>query len=132
MCRYAVSRQVASDQKLGDMQFIQGFIAESRAEIDAARLLVLSTAHQIDLFGASAARDKISAIKFSTANMMLRVVDRAIQTHGALGMTNDILLSYWYAHERGARIYDGPDEVHKAALARSILKQYGHDTKKKS
>ncbi len=76
--------------------------------------------------------DKISAIKFSTANMMLRVVDRAIQTHGALGMTNDILLSYWYAHERGSRIYDGPDEVHKAALARSILKQYGHDTKKKS
>lgn len=132
MCRYAVSRQVAADKKLGDMQFIQGFIAESRAEIDAARLLVLSTAHQIDLFGASAARDKISAIKFSTANMMLRVVDRAIQTHGALGMTNDILLSYWYAHERGARIYDGPDEVHKAALARSILKQYGHDTKKKS
>ena len=131
MCRYAVSRELEEGKVLGEMQFIQGFIAESRAEIDAARLLVLNTAHEIDKFGAAAARDRISAIKFSTANMMLRVVDRAIQTHGALGMTNDLLLSFWYTHERAARIYDGADEVHKSALARSILKKYGLDLKKK-
>jgi alkylation response protein AidB-like acyl-CoA dehydrogenase len=131
MCRYAVTRKLDDAKVLGDMQFIQGFIAESRAEIDAARLLVLRTAHNIDLYGAANVRDEISMIKFSTANMMLRVIDRAIQTHGALGMTNDILLSFWYAHERAARIYDGADEVHKSALARSILKNYGLDLRRK-
>lgn len=131
MCRYAVSRQLDESRVLGDMQFIQGFIAESRAEIDAARLLVLRTARHIDERGAASVRDEISMIKFSTANMMLRVIDRAIQTHGALGMTSDILLSFWYTHERAARIYDGADEVHKSALARSILKGYGLDVKKK-
>lgn len=131
MCRYAASREMAEGVMLGEMQFIQGFIAESRAEIDAARLLVLRTAKNIDEQGAAAVRDEISMIKFFTANMMLRVIDRAIQTHGALGMTSDILLSYWYAHERAARIYDGADEVHKTALARGILKGYGLDTRKK-
>ena len=61
---------------------------------------------------------------------MLRVVDRAIQVHGGLGVTDDMLLSFWYRHERSARIVDGTDEVHKAALARSILKDYGIDIKK--
>ncbi len=131
MCRYAASREMAEGLFLGEMQFIQGFIAESRAEIDAARLLVLRTAKNIDEQGAATVRDEISMIKFFTANMMLKVIDRAIQIHGALGMTSDILLSYWYSHERAARIYDGADEVHKVALARSILKNYGLDTKKK-
>ncbi len=131
MCKYAASREMAEGVMLGEMQFIQGFIAESRAEIDAARLLVLRTAKNIDEQGAATVRDEISMIKFFTANMMLRVIDRAIQTHGALGMTSDILLSYWYAHERAARIYDGADEVHKTALARGILKDYGLDTRKK-
>ncbi len=131
MCRYAVSRELEEGKVLGDTQFIQGFIAESRAEIDAARLLVLRTAHNIDQFGAASVRDEISMIKFFTANMMLRVIDRSIQTHGGLGMTSDILLSYWYAHERAARIYDGADEVHKSALARSILKGYGLDVRRK-
>jgi alkylation response protein AidB-like acyl-CoA dehydrogenase len=117
---------------LGDKQFIQGFIADSRAEIDAARLLVLRTARHIDEKGAAAVRDEVSMIKFFTANMMLRVVDRAIQVHGALGMTSDILLSFWYTHERAARIYDGADEVHKAALARTILIGYGLDVKRKN
>ena len=102
MCRYAASREMSEGVMLGEMQFIQGFIAESRAEIDATRLLVLRTAKNIDEQGASAVRDEISMIKFFTANMMLRVIDRAIQTHGALGMTNDILLSQWYSHERAA------------------------------
>ena len=131
MCRYAASRELDAGTLLGDKQFIQGFIADSRAEIDAARLLVLRTARHIDERGAAAVRDEISMIKFFTANMMLRVVDRAIQVHGALGMTSDILLSYWYTHERAARIYDGADEVHKAALARNILKNYGLDTRRK-
>ena len=131
MCRYAVSREMEEGVFLGEKQFIQGFIAESRAEIDAARLLVLRTAKHIDERGAAAVRDEISMIKFFTANMMLRVIDRAIQTHGGLGMTSDVLLSYWYAHERAARIYDGADEVHKTALARGILKGYGLDTRKK-
>ena len=124
MCRYAVSREVEDNTYLSDKQFIQGFVAESRAEIDAARLLVLRTARHIDEKGAAAVRDEISMIKFSTANMMLRVIDRAIQVHGALGMTNDILLSLWYTHERAARIYDGADEVHKVALAKAIFKKY--------
>jgi acyl-CoA dehydrogenase len=131
MCRYAISRELEEGTVLGDKQFIQGFIADSRAEIDAARLLVLRTARHIDEQGAAAVRDEVSMIKFFTANMMLRVIDRAIQVHGALGMTSDILLSYWYTHERAARIYDGADEVHKAALARTILKSYGLDVKRK-
>jgi alkylation response protein AidB-like acyl-CoA dehydrogenase len=132
MCRYAVSRELEEGTVLGDKQFIQGFIADSRAEIDAARLLVLRTARHIDEKGAAAVRDEVSMIKFFTANMMLRVVDRAIQVHGALGMTSDILLSFWYTHERAARIYDGADEVHKAALARTILIGYGLDVKRKN
>ena len=124
MCTYALERKLTDTQTLADMQFIQGFIAESKAEIESARLFVLNTAHTIDLVGAAAARDQISAIKFTTAQMMLRVVDRAIQTLGGLGMTNDVILSHWYAHERASRIYDGADEVHKAALAKNILKNY--------
>jgi len=58
------------------------------------------------------------------ADILMKVLDRAIQCHGALGMTDDTVLSFWYRHERGARIYDGPDEVHKSALAKSILRSY--------
>lgn len=124
MCRYSVSRKLNENETLADQQSIQNFIAESRVEIDAARMLVLRTADKIDKEGSKAARAEISGIKFSTANMMLKVIDRAIQTHGALGMTNDVILSYWYAHERAARIYDGADEVHKVSLAKQILKSY--------
>lgn len=124
MCRRAVSRDMGDGQKLAEKQFVMGWIAESRAEIDAARLMVLSTAKMIDEEGAAAARNRISAIKFFTAKIMLEVVDRAIQTCGAAGITDDFLLSFWYRHERAARIYDGADEVHKLALARSILKKY--------
>ena len=130
MCRRAATREMEPGVMLGEKQFIQGFIAESRAEIDAARLMVLRTARNIDEQGAAAVRNQISAIKFFVANMMLRVVDRAIQTFGAAGITDDVLLAWYYRHERGARIYDGADEVHKTALARSILKEYGLDTRK--
>jgi alkylation response protein AidB-like acyl-CoA dehydrogenase len=80
---------------------------------------------KIERAGAKAAREEISIIKFHVANVLLRVLDRAIQTHGALGITEDLVLAWWYRHERGARIYDGPDEVHQAAVARMILKRYG-------
>lgn len=130
MCHRAATREIEPGVMLGEKQFIQGFIAESRAEIDASRLMVLRTAHNIDEQGAAAVRNEISAIKFFVANMVLRVVDRAIQTFGAMGITDDVLLAWYYRHERGARIYDGADEVHKTALARSILKNYGLDTRK--
>ncbi len=127
MCNYAATRAIDENTMLGEKQFIQGFIAESRVEIDASRLLVLRTAHEIDQQGAAAVRDQISGIKYYVANMVLRVLDRAIQVHGALGVTDDIILSAIYRHERGARIWDGADEVHKQTLARSILKKYGLD-----
>lgn len=131
MCRQAATREIEDGVVLGEKQFIQGFIAESRVEIDAARLLVLRTAQNIDQLGQAAVRNQISGIKFYVANMVLRVIDRAIQTHGALGVTDDLILSAMYRHERGARIWDGADEVHKQSLATSILKSYGLDVKKK-
>ncbi len=131
MCRRAASRDIDDSSVLGEKQFIQGFIAESRVEIDAARLLVLRTAATIDAAGSAAAKEQISGIKFFTANMMLKVVDRAIQVHGALGLSDGTMLATIYQHERGARIWDGADEVHKQSLALSILKEYGLDVKKK-
>jgi alkylation response protein AidB-like acyl-CoA dehydrogenase len=124
MCRRAVSREIAEHTFLADKQFIQGFIAESRVEIDAARLLVLRTARHIDLYGQAAVREQVSGIKYFAANMILRVLDRAIQVHGALGVTDDTILAAMYRHERGARIWDGADEVHLQSLAGSILKKY--------
>lgn len=130
MCRRAATRELEDGVMLGEKQFVQGWIAESRAQIDAARLMVLRTAHNIDQRGAAAVRDQISEIKFFVADIMLTVIDRAIQTYGAMGITDDSVLPWYYRHERGARIYDGADEVHKTALARSLLKRYGLDTRK--
>lgn len=131
MCARAATREIEEGVVLGEKQFIQGFISESRVEIDAARLLVLRTAYNIDKDGAANTRDEISGIKFYVANMVLNVLDRAIQVHGALGLTEDTMLACLYQHERGARIWDGADEVHKQNLAMSILKKYGLDIKKK-
>lgn len=125
MCQRAATRMIGPDSALGTKQFVQGWIADSRAEIDAARLLVLHAAWKIDREGSAAARVEISTIKFFVANVLQQVLDRAIQTHGALGLTDDTPLAWWYRHERGARIYDGPDEVHKTVVARSLLRQYG-------
>lgn len=132
MCKRAATREIEEGVMLGEKQFIQDFIAESRAEIDACRLYVLNTAHMIDTVGVSQVRDAVSAIKFYVANAFLRVLDRAIQVHGALGVTDDTVLSAMYRHERGARIWDGADEVHKQNLASSILKKYGLDIKQKA
>jgi len=125
MCERAARRDLAPGDKLGTRQTIQNWIAESRAEINAARLMVLHAAWKIDHEGAKAAREEISLIKFYVADVMMRVIDRAIQVHGALGVTDDTVLSYFYRFERGARIYDGPDEVHKSVVARRILKGRG-------
>ncbi len=125
MCRRAATRELSPTERVGDQQVVQHWIAESRAEIDAARLLVADTAAVMEREGAHAARDRVSLIKFHVAGVLQRVLDRAVQVHGALGMTDDTPLAYWYRHERGARIYDGPDEVHKAAVAKRILRGFG-------
>ncbi len=124
MCRRAATRSMGPSESLGDKQIIQGWIAEARAKIDAARLMVLNAAWKIDHRGFRAARQDVSLIKFYVAGVMMEVVDRAIQVHGALGITSDTVLAHYYAHERGARIYDGPDEVHKVSVARRILRGY--------
>jgi alkylation response protein AidB-like acyl-CoA dehydrogenase len=125
MCRYAVRREVAPGVALASKQSVQHNVAESRAEIDAARLLILEAARVIDREGAAAAREQISVIKYYAAGVLQRVLDRAIQMHGARGLTDETPLSWWYRHERGARIYDGADEVHKSFVARRIFKRYG-------
>ncbi len=125
MVARAATRELAPGEPLGRQQAVQHWIAECRAEMDAARLLVLDVAARIEREGAHSARDGISLIKFHVAGVLQRVLDRAIQVHGALGMTDDTPLAYWYRHERGARIYDGPDEVHKSAVAKRILEAAG-------
>ena len=124
MCRRAVTRELAPGEALASRQLVQAWVAESRAEIDASRLLVLRAAERIEREGAAAARDDISLIKFHVAGVMQRVLDRALQTHGAAGLVDETPLAFWWRHERGARIYDGPDEVHKTAVARRILARY--------
>ncbi len=125
LCERAARRDLSPGDKLGNRQTIQNWVAESRAEINAARLMVLQAAWKIDREGAKAAREEISLIKFYAADVLMKVVDRALQAHGALGMTDDTILSYYWRHERAARIYDGPDEVHKSVVARRILRGYG-------
>jgi acyl-CoA dehydrogenase len=125
MCSRAAERELAPGRPLATRQAIQHWIAESRAEINASRFMVLDAAAKIDSQGQRAARVEISLIKFYVAGVLQRVVDRAIQVHGGLGITDDTLLAHWYRHERAARIYDGPDEVHKSVVARQILREYG-------
>jgi len=124
MCKRAASRELAHGQLLADKQTIQNWIAECRAEINAARLMIKDAAHKIDSQGVYKTRNEISIIKFYCANVLQKVVDYAIQVHGALGVTDDTILASYYRHERAARIYDGADEVHKSRVARQILKKY--------
>ena len=124
MCQRAVDRKITPNDTLSNMPMVKSWISESRVEIDSARLLVMECARKIDFEGISNSRAQISMIKFHTAKVLENVLDRAIQTYGAMGITDDTPLAMWYRHERGARIYDGPDEVHKLAAARHILKAY--------
>ena len=125
MCRRASERIISPDKKtLSSKQIIQSWIAESAAEIQAARLMTLHAAWKIERLGQKDARVDISLIKFFVASAMQRVVDRALQVHGGLGMTDDTILAFFYRHERAARIYDGADEVHKINVAKIILKNF--------
>ena len=106
---------------------IQDWIAESRIEIDMAREYVLKTAHLMDTVGNRAAATEISGIKVAIPNMTLRVIDRAIQVHGAAGVTQFYPLASMYAHQRTLRIADGPDEVHKMTIARREIMKHQPD-----
>jgi acyl-CoA dehydrogenase len=125
MCERAATRQLAPGDMLGSRQMVQQWVAESRAEINAARLLVLHAAWTIEREGTSKAREEISLIKFTVARTLQRVLDRAIQSLGALGLTDDTPLAFWWGHERAGRIYDGADEVHISSVAKHILRRYG-------
>jgi len=124
MVQRAAGRDMGHDRALSTKQIVQAWIAESRAAIDAARLLTLHTAWRIDIDGFHAAREPVSLIKFHVAKVLQDVLDRAIQVHGALGITSDTPLAFWWGHERGARIYDGPDEVHKVTASKRIFERY--------
>lgn len=124
MCRRAATRVITADgNTLASRQIVQAWIAESAAEIQAARLMTLHAAWKIENLGVKEAREDISLIKFYVAGVLQKVVDRALQVHGGMGMTDDTIIAYFYRHERAARIYDGADEVHKVTVARRIIKQ---------
>jgi acyl-CoA dehydrogenase len=123
MCRRAVSR-VTFGQPLAMRGNVQDWIAESRIEIEMARLLTLKAAWMMDTVGNRHARTEISAIKVAAPNVALKVLDRAIQVHGGAGVTDDFGLAAAYAHLRTLRLADGPDEVHKLSIARRELAPY--------
>jgi acyl-CoA dehydrogenase len=122
MCRRANERS-AFGGPLGDKQFVQDFIARSRMEIDGARLMVLHAAWKMDTQGKRAARQEISMIKVVAANVLMDVLDRAIQVHGALGVSDDTPLALMWRQGRWLRLADGPDEVHKMVIALRELKR---------
>ncbi|RDI94448.1 acyl-CoA dehydrogenase, partial [Meiothermus sp. QL-1] len=124
-CAHAARRELAPGKPLALRQAVQHLIAESQAEVHAARLMVLDAAEKVEKQGAEQARVEISVIKYFVAGVLQRVLDRAIQVHGGLGMSDDTPLAYFYRHERAARIYDGADEVHKTVVARALLRPYG-------
>jgi len=124
MCSYALKRRRTPTEVLADSDVIKTYIADSAADILASRLMVLNTAWTIENVGVKAAMKEISMIKFFVANAMQRVIDRALQVHGGLGMTDDTPIATWYRGERASRIYDGADEVHKISVARRYLREY--------
>jgi len=123
MCRRAASR-VTFGEPLSERANIQDWIAEARIDIERTRLLVLKAAWMMDTAGNKEARTEIAAIKVAAPEMALRIVDRAIQVHGGAGVTGDFPLASAYAHLRTLRLADGPDEVHKRAIARRELGKY--------
>src|ERR1700754_4561018 len=123
LCERAVSR-FAFDSTLAEKQSVQNWIADSLAQMQAARLMTLHAAWKMDAEGASAARTEISLIKFYGAGVLHDVVDRALQIHGALGYSTDLPLEQMYRYARAARLYDGADEVHRQSVARRVLRGY--------
>ncbi len=121
MCRYSLERE-AFGGPLAEKQTVQNWIADSAAEIQACRLMTLDAANKID--AGSEARVEISIIKFYAARVLNEVIDRAVQVHGGLGLTDRTPLATMLAMARGGRIYDGPDEVHRMVVSRRILKEF--------
>jgi acyl-CoA dehydrogenase len=121
MCRYALERE-AFGGPLAEKQTIQNWIADSAVEIQACRLLTVETARKID--AGDEARVDVSLLKFYAARVLCDVIDRAVQAHGARGLTDETPLSTMYVQARGARVYDGPDEVHRMVVARRVLKAF--------
>ncbi|MEM8902073.1 MAG: acyl-CoA dehydrogenase family protein [Actinomycetota bacterium] len=123
LCERSLTRY-AHGSILADKQMVQDWIAESYAEMQAARLLTLQAAWKMDQVGAQESRVEIAIIKFWGAKVLYNVIDRAIQVHGSLGYTTDLPLESMYRAARAARLYDGPDEVHKVTVARKVLANY--------
>jgi len=121
LCSYSLERE-AFGSRLADKQTVQNWIADSAAAIHACRLMTLDAARKID--EGDEARVEVSLIKFYAAQVLHDVVDRAIQVHGARGLTDETPLAAMYAMARGARIYDGPDEVHRMVVSRRILREF--------
>ena len=121
MCSYALERE-AFGGRLADKQTVQNWIADSAAEIQACRFMTLDAARKID--AGNEARVEISLIKFYAARVLNEVIDRAVQVHGALGLTDRTPLATMLTHARAGRIYDGPDEVHRMVVSRRILKDF--------
>lgn len=126
MCRRA-SHRVAFGQPIADMGVTKHWIAESRCEIDQARLLTMQAAHMMDTVGNKVARKEIAMIKVVAPNMACTVIDRAIQVHGGMGVCQDTFLASAYASVRTLRLADGPDEVHRDAIAKLEMRQYRND-----
>jgi acyl-CoA dehydrogenase len=123
LCERAVSRY-AHGSLLSEKQTIQNWVADSLAEMTAARLMTLQAAWKMDREGAAAARVEIAMIKYYGAGVLYNVIDRAIQVYGSLGYSADLPLEHMYRAARAARIYDGPDEVHRQTVARRTLRNY--------
>jgi acyl-CoA dehydrogenase len=123
LCERAQSR-FAHGSLLAEKDTVREWIADSAAEMQAARLMTLHAAWKMDQEGPSAARQDIGMIKYFGAKVLHDVIDRAIQVHGSLGYSTDLPLEQMYRFARAARIYDGPDEVHRASVARQILRGY--------
>jgi acyl-CoA dehydrogenase len=123
MCRHANARR-AFGSTLGEKQFVQEWIATSRMEIDQARLLTHYAAWKMDTYGKKVARQEIAMIKVVAPNMLMNVLDRAIQCLGALGVSDDTPVAAMWRHSRALRLADGPDEVHKMVIARRELRRF--------
>jgi acyl-CoA dehydrogenase len=123
LCERSLYRE-AHGSVLAKKETVQNWIADSAAQMQGARLMTLHAAWKMDTEGASAARQEIALIKFFGAQVLHDVIDRALQAHGALGYSTDLPLEAMYRFARAARFYDGPDEVHRASVARQILRGY--------